>query len=244
MRRNAAWLPSYRLLIETVDGKVWFLGVDQRAVPDWNMAEKIAAILVAAAKKELANGVIEARLCDEAGVVAHIHDDNIEGLHNWGIESMLADALLAEVSRLSNSAAPQLKGMQQEIRHRIEQDLFGRLGRFVATLDADVVVMSQFNGGLKPSSYNYLIGNDAITRRNHMQAVTAFPLLLSSLAVDRNYGRIREAINRSAPPLFGELSEFYGVPRSAVKFLARTSHFLISHKVQQAHLVSQYVADN
>ncbi len=227
LRRNAAKLPLYRLLIETVDGKIWFLGVNQRAVPDRNMVEKIAAILVAPTKRELVTGAVEARLCDEAGVVAYIHDDDIEGLRNWEVEAVLNDALMAEVSRLPNMAASQLKGLRQEIRQKMEQDLSGRLARFVAALDADVVAIARPNGGLRPSSYNYLAGESATTRRNRLQAVTVFPLLLSSLAVDENYGRIRKAVNHGAPPLFDELSEFYGAPKSAVKFLARTSHFVI-----------------
>lgn len=227
MQRNAAKLPSYRLLIETVDGKIWFLGVNQRAVPDRNMVEKIAAILVAPTKRGLATGAVEARLCDEAGVVAYIRDDGIEELRNWDTEVMLADALLAEVSRFPNMAVPQLKGLRQEIRQKMEQDLHGRLGRFVAALDADVVAISRPNGGLRPSSYNYLAGENATTRRNRLQAVTVFPLLLSSLAVNENYGRIRKAVNRGAPPLFDELSKFYGAPKSAVKFLARTPRLVI-----------------
>jgi hypothetical protein len=227
MRRNAAWLPSYRLLVETIDGKIWFMRVDQRAVPDRNAIGKIAAILAEAVKMSLANRFIEARLCDDAGVIAHLLDADIEGFNNWGIEAILADAILVEASRLSDTPPSQLKIFRHEIKHNIELDLSERLRRFVVELDTEVVALMRSNGGIKPSSYNYLIGEDATSRRNRLQAVRAFPLLFSGLAEDKDYARIREAIDHGAPPLFDVLSEFYGVKISVIKFMAKTSNWVI-----------------
>jgi hypothetical protein len=232
MRRNAAKLPSYRLLIETVDGKIWFMGVDQRAVPDRNTVGKIAAILVGSAKGGSAIGLVEARLCDEAGVVAHDLDNDIEDMNNWGIDAVLADALLVEVSRLSSMAAPQLKNIRHEFKQKMELDLSMQLEPFIAELDDEVIALIRSNSGLKHSSYNYLIGEDATSRRNRLQAVKAFPLLFSSLAGDKDYARIREAINHGAPPLFDMLSEFYGVKKSVIKFMAKISNLVIEEVFQ------------
>jgi hypothetical protein len=220
MRRDAARLPTYRLLIEANDGRIWFLAVDQRLPPDRDRVEKMAAILVTAASEDIAPSMIEARLCDEAQVVAHVLDDDIERLQHWEIESIAANAFLDKISMSADMDIPQLKGMQQEIKQKTEQDLSSRLARFVAALYADAVAITRSNGGLWPSAYNYLIGDDAITRRNRQQAVVIFPLLLSRLPLDRDYARIREAIDRGTP-LFDMLAEHYGAPKSAVKFLAK-----------------------
>lgn len=227
VRRNALRLPSYRLLIETGDMRVWFLLVEQRSVPDLNLVEKIAAILVAAAAGRNVNGAIETRLCEEAGVVAHVNDGDIERLHNWETESVLASTFLDEATRLSGVAVPQLNGLRQEIRQRIELDLSGQIARFIAELDTDVITLIRPNGGLRSSSYNYLSGNDAITRRNRQQAVKVFPLLLSSLSQDLEYAQIRDAIDQGAPPLLDTLSEFYGAPKLAVRFIAKTRFMMI-----------------
>lgn len=101
------------------------------------------------------------------------------------------------------------------------------LARFVASLDADVVALIRPNGGLRSSSYNYLSGDDAITRRNRQQAVIVFPLLLSSLSQDLEYAQIRDAIDHGAPPLFDTLAEFYGAPKLAVRFIAKTPFMMI-----------------
>ena len=227
MRRNALRLPAYRLLIKTDDGNVWFLRVDQRSVPDLSTVETISATMVAATTDEGVNGAILARLCEEAGVTVHVHDDDIEDLHNWDIESVLTSTFMDEMARFSGDAVPRLNDIRQEIRQRIELDLSGRIARFIAALDADVVALTRSNGGLRPSSHNYLSGNNAITRRNRQQAIKVFPPLLSSLSQDMEYAQIRAAIDLGAPPLFDKLAEFYGAPKSAVKFIAKTSVMMI-----------------
>lgn len=221
MRRGAARLPTYRLLIEADNGHIWFLAVDQRFPPDQHRVEKIAAILATAATEGFIPGVIEARLCDEGQVVTHVLDDDVEKLQYWDVESLTTNAFLDKLSKSADIAVPQLKGMRQEIKQKFEQDLSNHLGRFVAALDADAVAITRSNGGLRPSAYNYLIGDDAITRRNRQQAVAIFPLLLPRLSLDREYAQIRKAIN-CGTPLFDELAKHYGAPKSAVKFLAKT----------------------
>ena len=226
-RRSVLRLPSYRLLIETNDGNVWFLRVDQRSVPDLNTVEKIAATLVAATTDGCVNGAVEARLCEEVGVTAHVHDDDIEGLHNWEIESVLASTFLDEVTRFSGVSVSRLNDIRQEIMQKNELDLSEQIARFIAALDTDVVALTRSSGGLRPSSYNYLSGNDTITRRNRQQAIRVFPLLLSNLSQDAEYAQIRDAIDHGAPPLFDKLSEFYDAPKSVVRFIAKTPCMVI-----------------
>ena len=210
---KSASMPTYSILMEMRDGRIWFLTLSQRNMPTQDDLEKIAGILCRCEVDLSATSAVESLLCDDAQVVAQILLDDIENPSSW--DGALKAVFLDEVIRAVPAGSPD----GQEIRQRIEQDWSDGIARFVGALDTKAVAMARYAGGLRPTYYNFLVVEDAIVCRNRRQASECFPLLLPHLAVNKSYAGIREVIDRG-DPLVEHLAEYYGVAKATVKSLA------------------------
>lgn len=208
--RMATSLPTYSILMEIKDGRIWFLSLSQRNRPTQVDLEKIAGVLH---RSESPSSMLESLLCDDAQVVAQIRGDDIESPSSWdsALKAMFLDVVIrAETTGNLDS---------QEIRQRIKQDWSEGIARFLGALDTKAVAMARSAGGLRPTYYNFLVVEDAIVCRNRRQAAERFPLMLPNLARNKSYAEICRVIDRGEP-LVEKLVGFYGVTKSSVKFLA------------------------
>jgi hypothetical protein len=210
---KSASMPSYFILMETMDGKIWFLALFQRSIPTQADLDKVAKTLSCCAAESSSTSAVESSLCDDARIVAQILMDDIESPSSW--DSAWKAVFLDEVIRAVSAGSPD----GQEIRQRIEQDWSDGIARFVGALDTRAVAMARCAGGLRPTYYNFLVVEDAIICRNRRQASECFPLLLPHLAVNKSYAGIRDVIDRG-DPLVEHLAEYYGVAKATVKSLA------------------------
>lgn len=211
--RTAASMPAYSILMEMRDGRILFLTLSQRNIPTQVDLEKMAEALCRSEVDLSSKSAVESWLCDDAQVVAQILGDDIESPSSWDgpLKAVFLDAVICAVP------ADGLDG--QEIRRRIERNWSEGIARFVSALDTRAVAMARSAGGLLPAYYNYFVVEDAIVRRNRLQATECFPLLLPDLATNKSYAGICRVIDRGEP-LVEKLVGFYGVTKSAVKFLA------------------------
>jgi hypothetical protein len=77
------------------------------------------------------------------------------------------------------------------------------------------------SGSLRPSGYNYFNAECEIKRRNRMQAVELFPILLPTLFEPR-FAKIRQVIDEGSP-LIDALALRYSVKRSIVRKVSGTA---------------------
>jgi len=211
--KMASSMPAYSILMEMEGGRIWFLSLSQRDVPTQVELEKMAVVLCRPDASSLSNSMIESLLCDDAQVVAQILGGDIEILSNW--DGALKAMFLEAVIRAESTG----KLDSLEIRQRIRRNWSDGIAHFVGALDTRAVAMARSAGGLRPAYYNYFAVEDAIIRRNRLQAVECFPLLLPDLAANKSYAGICRVIDRGEP-LVEKLVGFYGVTKSAVKLLA------------------------
>jgi hypothetical protein len=210
---------TYRLLIESVGGRLAIATVMLRTGPDIFLAANLARVLderpFALASRERICGEFETR----HGVTVELididldHDDPLK--LTAAIPRVIAQA--AAEANMHGRGTVSLSALRTSVTERLTAEWLATRSDFISSLDTEAVMQSRAIDGLRPSSYNYLNTVSAEQRRNRAQAMAVFPLLQPVLMTPP-FDAVRGAID-AGRPLIDVLASHYQAPKAMIRVL-------------------------
>lgn len=204
---------EFHVLLETSRGRLVRFSVKQRAAPDMLFLQTVAR---RAEFPAVMPGPVELSgdLYCRDDIDVTVLDGDITDESHWCIGRWAQRALLDAV--IDGRFAAMLGGDARGDLIREHTDWFReRLAQFLSGLDAELMGVLQPLGALRPSHYNYLLGDGKELRRNRVQALRIFPILQHRI-LEEGFAGLREVIDRGLP-LIDALASRYDVPRAAIR---------------------------
>lgn len=211
-------LLTFRLLIEMSSGHLLFVEIKSRTAITSDVVSLIAASIESLNPYASSSRIVPK--LDELGFQPKLLGDPIDDVEaGWFTQTLLAEAVLVNFMARSQQGEILSTGSRPAFVESIKSDLRLALPSFISALQAPVVETILITGNkLTPAAYSYLVGSSAVVRRNRMQSVKAFPLLLCSLINDEGLKTIHHAIDKEAK-LVELLASVYKVPIPVVRLL-------------------------
>lgn len=215
--RRPAPVQRFRILLETIDGRVHLLAIAQRQPPPERLLAEIATVLsdplIWPDTPERRAGELFSRLDIDVEILeVDINDDT-----SWDLAEATARAVLQAVTHHDASSTSRAEVRRAVIEAMAEQ-LHTAREAFVARLNQDAVAAARATGSLTPAIYQYLAATTPEIRRNRLQAIRLFPLLYPRLVFSPAYAAIRTAIDVGTP-LVDAMATYHQVPKSLIRIL-------------------------
>ena len=209
---------TFRLLVESGQGRILIANVSLRAFPDDSMSGMLAALVDEHAFAEAPIARLQGEFEARHGHSLELLDIDLDRDDPLPATAIVARNLAKYALTVGRrEIAMPLSAFRAAVQERFESEWCSVRDAFIAGLDPIAVGEARASGAMTPSNYGYVKNLNAIQRRNRAQAVAVFPLLRPRL-MERNYECVRSVID-AGQPLIDVLALEWQVPKAMVRLL-------------------------
>lgn len=199
-QRQFASPQTFRLLVESLAGRLAIAKVVLRTTPNKHLATNLAALLderqFELASRERIVGEFESR----HGLALELLDIDLDQDDPLDVTSAIPRAIAWAARRIDSPESERisLSKLRTLVTEKVTREWLATRSEFISKLNVDAVTQSRAIDGLRPSAYSYLNTVSAEQKRNRSQAMTVFPLLQPVL-MTTPYDAVRSAIDEGRP---------------------------------------------